>query len=147
MAKPKTKMKKLSRRQMVTLLGSGVVFMGTGGSAGAAAQAKRGSTKAAPSTCQTVVPFKGKAGIGANEHPILMADPCCVEGVSIFFGGFDKAGPPTKGHLTSFANVLTSSKDELLEYCVMVWGLKGTERTDLVKQMQEKYQMKEYTVK
>ena len=67
-----------------------------------------------------------------------------LEGVSIFFGGFDKAGPPTKGHLTSFANVLTSSKEDLLEYCVMVWGLLPAEQSDLVKQMKEKYQMTEY---
>jgi len=76
-----------------------------------------------------------------------MANPCCTEGVSVFFNGFDKVAQPAKGHLTSFANLLNGSKDELLEYCVMVWGLKGTEQTDLVKTMQERYKMTEYTGK
>jgi hypothetical protein len=67
--------------------------------------------------------------------------------MSIFFGGFDKAAQPTKGHMQAFANALNGSKDELLEYCVMVWGLQREERADLVKQVREKYTMLDYTSK
>jgi hypothetical protein len=152
MAKTKSKAKKLSRREMVTLLGSGVVFIGTGGGDKVEAQANaKTKAKAAttakpptPSSCRAVVPYKGKAGAGAAQHTILMADPCCTEGISIFFEGFDKVQEPVKGHLASFANVLNGSKAELLEYCVMVWGLVPAEQADLVKQMKEKYQMTEY---
>lgn len=156
MAKTKSKAKKLSRRELVTILGSGVVFVGRAGGDAVAAQGDA-KTKAKstttppppppPNACQTVVPFRGRVGSGPAAHTILMADPCCHEGVDLFFTGFDKIGPPVKGHLKNFADVLNTSKEELLEYCVMVWGLKKEERADLMKQMQEKYQLKEYTGK
>jgi hypothetical protein len=153
MAKAKSRTKKLSRRELVTMLGSGVVFIGTGGRKTVEAQTNAKTTAKvtkqpppppSPNSCQTVVPFKGRAGTGNDAHTILMANPCCKEGVSVFFSGFDKVGKPTKEHLTSFASLLNASKDELLEYCVMVWGLKGPEQTDLVKAMQERYKMTEY---
>ena len=156
MAKTKSKAKKLSRRELVTMLGSGAVFMGTAGGKAVVAQGDA-KTKARsttqppppppPSACKTVVPLVGRLGTGSAAHTVLMADPCCHEGVDIFFTGFDKVGPTAKGHLKSFAAVLTTSKEELLEYCVMVWGLKMEERTDLMKQMQERYQLKEYSGK
>jgi hypothetical protein len=156
MAKTKSKAKKLSRRELVSLLGSGVVLAGTAGSGSVEAQTT-GKAKAkattppppppGPNACQTVVPFKGRVGSGPAAHTILMADPCCREGVDLFFTGFDKVANPAKGHLKEFAAALTTSKDELLEYCVMVWGLKLEERADLMKQMQEKYQLKEYSGK
>jgi hypothetical protein len=157
MAKAKSKTKKLSRRELVTLLGSGMVFMGTAGGGTAEAQAKakgRGKANAnnpppppPPSVCQNVIPFEGRAGTGNNAHTILMANPCCKEGVNVFFTGFDKVGNPTKGHLKDFADLLTGSKNALEEYCVMVWGLKGQEQVDLVKSMTEKFQMTAYKAK
>ncbi len=139
MAKAKSKTKKLTRRQMVTLLGSGVVFAGGAGSREVEAQA--------PNACRAVRPMRGTAGSGPNQHPILMADPCCKEGVNVFFSGYDTIKEPVKGHMKEFADALTSSNNELLEYCVMVWGLKLEERADLMKQVTERYQMKEYPSK
>ena len=106
----------------------------------AVTKAKR-KKKKVRSVCGVVIPYRGIAGTGANRHPILMADPCCREGMSIFFNGFNKVAEPTKGHMQGFANILTSSKAELLEYCVMVWGLKLEERSDIVKQMQQRFRM------
>ncbi len=105
------------------------------------ARAKAKKKTKVRSVCGVVVPYRVTAGAGANRHTVLMADPCCREGMSIFFNGFNKVAEPTKGHMQGFANVLNSSKAELLEYCVMVWGLKLAERSDLVKQVQERFRM------
>ena len=141
MAKKKSTAKKLSRRQMVVLLGSGVMFARTRSGEG-------GEVPPPPDVCQIARPLTGRTKINSAEHPVLMANPCCVDGMTIFFNGFNhtKTGH-AHDHLKDFAAALTANKDELLEYCLMVWGINDVDRTALVKIMQERFQMKEYPAK
>jgi hypothetical protein len=140
MAKTKSKAKELSRRQMVILLGSGVMF--------ARARSGEGGEVPPPDACQVAKPLTGKTKINSVEHPVLMANPCCADGMTMFFKGFDntKTGH-AHDHLKDFAAALTANKDELLEYCLMVWGINDVDRTALVKTMQERFEMKEYPAK
>ena len=130
MAKTKTKVKKLSRRQMVMLLGSGVVF----------AQASGSDVEALPpNACHAVQPL---TGVGSRQQLVLMADPCCQEGLKIFQAGFKATRDSTvKGHLKDFNAALTANQGQLLEYCVMVWGLQQDERNNLVEQVQSRYKL------
>jgi hypothetical protein len=129
MAQTKTS-KKLSRRQMVMLLGSGVVFAPAKGSAAEPPPGKE---------CQTVRPMKGA---GSGSDILLMADPCCQDGLKIFKAGYRAMRDATaRGHLKDFNTALTASENQLMDYCVMVWGLKKVERDNLVEQVQSKYKL------
>jgi len=141
MAKAKSKAKKLSRRQMVVLLGSGVMLARSRSGEG-------GQVDPPPDVCQVAKPLTGKTKINSVEHPVLMANPCCADGMTMFFDGFNhtKTGH-AHDHLKDFAAALTANKDELLEYCLMVWGINDADRMEIVKTMQERFQMKEYPAK
>jgi hypothetical protein len=132
MSKAKGKAKKLSRRQMVMLLGTGTVLAAPGGGHSAGAQGRL--------PCHPVKPIKG----GSPQQTVLLADPCCQEGLKVFREGF-KAIKDTaiKGHLQDFDTALGDNEVHLLEYCVMLWGLKQTERDVLVQDLRIKYQLKE----
>lgn len=130
MAKRKSQAKKLSRRQMVMLLGSGVVF----------APASEVVVEAQGATpCQTVKPLRGT---GSKNQPVLMGDPCCKEGLQIFKAGFKALKDPTvKGHLKDFHAAITASENQLMDYCVMVWGLEQAEKDSFVREVQAKYRL------
>jgi hypothetical protein len=72
-----------------------------------------------------------------SASKILIGDPCCDEGYAVFFDGFNKVSEPARSHLGAFAAALRDShaEGELLEYCVMIWGLKDHERKRLVDQL------------
>jgi hypothetical protein len=121
---------------MVALLGSGVVLVRGGGA----------EVEAQGNPCEAVRPFKGTpTGTGGGPtRSIVAADPCCTDGMAAFFTGYNNMKSSQKAHLKDFAAVLTESKSELLEYCVMVWGLTKADSVQLAAQMKERYQLKEY---
>jgi hypothetical protein len=140
MAKTRSKAKKLSRRQMVVLLGSGVMF--------ARARSGEGGEVPPPDVCQIAKPRTGTTTIKGVEHPVLMASPCCGDGMTMFFDGFNKIKTgPAHDHLKDFAAALTANKDELLEYCLMVWGINDVDRKALADMMQERFKLKDYGAK
>jgi hypothetical protein len=125
MAKTKTPgAKKLSRREMVVLLGSGAFVAASGESA-----------KAQTGPCRAVAPQKGKAGNGV----ILFGDPCCRDSVALFLNGMTGVGAPAKANLKPLVDALRANQKNLLEYSVMIWGLKQAERDELMKVYQERY--------
>lgn len=133
MSEKKSKTKKLSRRQMVVLLGTGGVFAGTGIGTGDRVEAKAGP-------CNAVKPSRGT---GKGQQLVLMADPCCQEGLKIFRKGFQNIKEKAiKEHLKEFDTALGANQGQLLEYCVMVWGLTEDERGALMETMRSRYQMK-----
>lgn len=136
MPRAKSTTRKLSRRQMVALLGSGVVLVRVGGA----------DVEAQGNPCEPVRPFKGTLTStgGGPARSVVAADPCCVEGLEAFFGGYNNMKSSQKAHLKDFADALTESRGELLEYCVMVWGLTKADSTQVANQMKERYQLKEY---
>jgi hypothetical protein len=133
MAQTKSQAKKLSRRQMVMLLGSGVVLAPAAGAAESDVETLPGKE------CHAVSPMRGT---GNQQQPVLMADPCCQDGLKVFKAGFKAVKDATvRGHFKDFNTALTASEGQLMDYCVMVWGLQQNERDNLVEQMQSKYKL------
>ena len=132
MAKTKTTgTKKLSRREMVTLLGSGVLVATTGERAEAQAGA-----------CRAVSPKRGKVG---GTSVILFGDPCCRDSIALFLKGMTtNLGSTAKANLKPLADALRANQKGLLEYSVMVWGLKEGERDALLKVYQERFAIARY---
>jgi hypothetical protein len=136
----KTAAGKLSRRQMVMLLGSGVVFAGT-------VKGEEFAAEAQGNPCSAVTPATAIVG----NRMLLVANPCCAEGfemVHASFGGAP-AKSATKEHLKTFHEALNAAKqqDQLLEYCVMMWGLTEPQAKDLSNRMKEQYNLKDYDKK
>ena len=130
MAKTKSQAKKLSRRQMVMLLGSGVVFAPAGESVVEAQ---------GPIPCERIKPLKGT---GNKNQPVLVGDPCCKEGVQIFRAGFNALkDKKVKDHFKDFNDALTASQNKMMDYCVMVWGLQKDEKDAFVKDVQARYRL------
>ena len=108
--------RKLTRREAVTLLGTGAV-VGTGSTAtsGAAGQPKHPS-------CDQVADVKAYRN---RSQQALVGYTCCDETKNaILVGVDDPAHNPTsrgKAHLKKWQGELKTAN--LLEYCFMVWGL------------------------
>jgi len=133
MAKTKTKTKKLTRREMVVLLGSGVLVATTGEPAEAQGPA-----------CRTVSPSRGT---GSSKNLILSGDPCCKDSLAVFLKGMGMTSTVTgaaKANLKPLADALKASENDLLEYSVMLWGLKKEERDAIMKVYEERYVLKPY---
>jgi hypothetical protein len=131
MAKTKTTgTKKLSRREMVVLLGSGAFV---------AAAEERAEGQAGP--CVAVSPQKGKAG---GNDVILYGDPCCRDSIALFLNGMTGVGNSAKANLKPLADALRANQKNLLEYSVMIWGLKKEERDALMKVYQERFAISRY---
>jgi hypothetical protein len=131
MAKTKTTgTKKLSRREMVALLGSGAFVAATGERAEAQAGA-----------CRAVAPQKGKVG---GNSVILYGDPCCKDSIALFLNGMTGVGNSAKANLKPLADALRANQKDLLEYSVMIWGLKQEERDALMKVYQERFALTRY---
>jgi hypothetical protein len=130
MAKTKSPAKKLSRREVI-LLGSGAVFAPLGGSAIEVPPPDK--------ACGDATPMKGVGSKG----PVLAAYPCCKDGLKIFQTGFQalKSSSTAKQHLTQFNAALATSSNQLMDYCVMVWGLDEGERKALIEQVQGTYKL------
>ena len=128
----KTKSKKLSRRQMVMLLGSGVVLAPAAGSAAEP-----------PQDCHPVNPMRG---VGTQQQPVLMGDPCCKNGLKVFREGYRNLprNSPERANFKDFDAALTAAESQFMDYCVMVWGLQKNERDNLVEQMQSRYKLTPY---
>jgi hypothetical protein len=132
MAKTKSKSTKLSRRQMVVLLGSGGVLGALGNSEGA---------EAAPaSVCVNVKAFQGKNKQG---ELVLSGYPCCRESAQLFMDGFSKAAPTVKGHLQVLKSALEKNRNSLQEYSIMIWGLRQEERDSLMETIANRFSMSE----
>jgi hypothetical protein len=149
MPKTKSRTKKISRRQMVVLLGSGVVFSAVRKDgrleAKNAEDTKEAKAAKTLESCHAVVPLVAKVN---DTQSILLADPCCQEGLAVFRTGFRNIKDTgLKGHLKEFDAALAANESQLLEYCIMVWGLGQTERDGLVTQMRERYKLEEYPLK
>lgn len=133
MAKTKTKTKKLTRREMVVLLGSGVLVATTGEPAEAQGPA-----------CRVVSPNRGT---GSSKNMILSGDPCCKDSLAVFLKGMgmpSNVSGAAKANLKPLADALKASENDLLEYSVMLWGLKKDERDAFMKDVQERYALREY---
>ena len=131
--KIKTKTKKLSRREMVVLLGSGMLVATSGEPA-----------RAQGNACRVVSPNKGT---GKTKNLILSGDPCCRDSVAVFLKGMDmtsKFSNSTKDNLRPLAEALKANENDLQEYSVMLWGLKKDERDAFMKDVQERYALREY---
>jgi hypothetical protein len=129
----KTKTKKLTRREMVVLLGSGVLVATTGEPAEAQGLA-----------CRVVTPNKGS---GSAKNMILSGDPCCKDSVAVFLKGMGMTtnfSNAAKANLRPLAEALRDSEKDLLEYSVMLWGLKKEERDAFMKEIQERFALREY---
>jgi hypothetical protein len=129
--------RQMSRRQMVMVLGSGVVFAGT-------VKGEDFASEAQGNVCAAVKPLTTRVG----NRFMLVADPCCEEGFEIVhasFGG-SAAKKTTKEHLKVFHDALHAAKqdDLLLEYCVMMWGLTKPDAEGLVVKMKEQYNLQDY---
>ena len=89
--------------------------------------------------CKTVLPMRGT---GPNKQPVLVADPCCREGLKIFKAGFRAMKDSTvRGHLKAFDAALTAAEGDLMDYCVMVWGLQQKERDKMVDDVRTRYNL------
>jgi hypothetical protein len=140
MSRAKSTTRKLSRRQAVTLLGSGVVMLRPGAG-------EEPVTAATADACAAVQPIKGPLGTATSSgvsRAVVLGNPCCQEGMEAFFTGFNHVKGNTKAHLKDFAAALQDSRGELEEYCVMVWGLKKEDSDHLREEMQARYTMREY---
>jgi hypothetical protein len=120
---------------MVALLGSGVVLLRADGS----------EVQAQGNPCENVKPATSTVTTGGTARTVLVGDPCCMEGLQAFFGGYDNMADPQKAHLRDFADALQSNKTQLLEYCVMVWGLTKADSSKLLNSLKETYRLKDYT--
>ena len=99
---------------------------------------KRVQSKSADG-CKTVLPMRG---VGPQQQPVLMGDPCCREGLQIFKAGFRAMKDSTvRAHLKDFNNALTASEGQMMDYCVMVWGLRQEERDRMVEEVRVRYQL------
>jgi hypothetical protein len=134
MAKTKTTgTKKLSRREMVVLLGSGAFVT-----------AKGEPAEAQAGTCRTVSPNRGT---GKSKNLILSGDPCCKDSLAVFLKGMGMSvnlSGTAKANLKPLADALKASEHDLLEYSVMLWGLKQDERDAIMKVYEERYSFKPY---
>jgi hypothetical protein len=131
MAKTKTRTKKLTRREMVVLLGSGVLVA----SAGEPAEAQGAA-------CRVVSPNKGS---GKGSNMVLSGDPCCRDSVAVFLNGMTtNLGGSVKANLKPLADALRANQKNLLEYSVMIWGLKEEERDAIMKIYQERFALRKY---
>jgi hypothetical protein len=120
---------------MVALLGSGVVLVRGGGA----------EVEAQGNACVTVRPTKGRLNTGSGPaRSVLVGDPCCKEGLDAFFKGFNNMKTAERVHLKDFADALDKSRGELLEYCVMIWGLTKEDSARLADQMKERYRTQPY---
>jgi hypothetical protein len=135
MAKTKTntKTKKLSRREMVALLGSGMLVATTGEPA-----------EAQGAACRVVSPNKGSGG---TKNLILSGDPCCKDSVAVFLKGMAYVGTNAKANLKPLADALRANENDLQEYSVMLWGLKQDERDAIMKIYEERYTLRAYNTK
>jgi hypothetical protein len=135
MAKTKKTAENMSRRQMVTLLGSGVVFAGTIKAEDIVAEAQ--------SNCGPAALQEGK---GTDGRLMLVADLCCVDGAEIVHAGRGGKAASTRaaGDLKNLDEVLGRAKKEslLLEYCVMMWGLTAKQRDEAVTELKSRYLQK-----
>lgn len=133
------KTRTLSRRQMVILLGSGGVL-------GALGEGGRVDLEASPpqKECRDVVPFRGSApgGRGVTKNQlVLIADPCCVDSIDAVMNGIDAQATRSeaKGHLKALRTELAASREQLLEYSVMIWGLKEDQKNALLETLKTRY--------
>ena len=131
MQKTQKKTGKISRRQLVTLLGSSVAFAGT---------VRAEDLATVPASCTAVTPQTSK---GADGRLLLIADPCCLDGFEVFEAGLGGQGASyrAKGNFRDFRSALKQAKkdDVLLEYCVMIWGLSLEERAKTVADLKDRY--------
>lgn len=128
--------KKMSRRELIVVLGAGALAGGMTAPAEAA-------------NCVAVTPHVGDNPITpGGKGKMLMVDPCCSDSAQLVLRSFDSR-PLTAGakeHLKTLhdqVNSLTASGD-LLEYSLMIWGLKEDQRADLVSNLREKYRLAPY---
>jgi hypothetical protein len=136
MAKAKSTTRKLSRREMVALLGSGVVLATAGGT----------EVEAQGNPCAAVRPAKGTFTTPSGPpRTVLVGDPCCKEGLDAFFDGYKNMKSGDKVHLKDFAEALDKNRSELLEYCVMIWGLNKEESARVADDMKTRYRTAPYT--
>src|SRR5262245_43358901 len=138
MPKAKSTTRTLSRRQMVALLGSGVVML------------RSGSTEAEalpPNACRDVAPQTGTIAFDGATSPVLGGDPCCTEGLDAFFNGYNNMKGPEKAHLRVFAEALQAERGALREYCVMIWGINQAESDRIANDIKERYRMIPYKPK
>jgi hypothetical protein len=136
--KAKEKPRKLSRRQMVVLLGSGAMFAGAAGAENAEA------LPPPEAACRPVKPAQAQMTTPKGVRTVVMADPCCSEGYSVFLNGIAKANPKARKDLQAFATALNkmSTEGQMLEYCVMIWGLTAEAKEKIVQRMVEDYSLK-----
>ena len=100
---------------------------------------KRPAKKKSAKRCKTVLPMRG---LGPKRVPVLMADPCCTEGFKIFKAGFRAMKDANvRSHLKAFDAALTAAEPQLMDYCVMVWGLQQEERDRMVADAKNKYRL------
>jgi hypothetical protein len=122
----------MSRREMVMLVGSGVVFAGTVKGEDIAIEAD--------ATCQ---PVALKTGKGTDGRLLLVADTCCLDGFEIVRAGRGgtKASSRAVTNLKALDDALVHAKKDslLLEYCVMMWGLTEKQRDDTVADLAKRY--------
>jgi hypothetical protein len=122
---------------MVALLGSGVVLATAGGTEVEAQ---------GPNACATVRPVKGTfTTTSGPPRTVLVGDPCCKEGMAAFFDGYKNMKTADKVHLKDFAEALDKNRSELLEYCVMIWGLNKQESERMADDMRARYRTAPYT--
>jgi len=136
MPKAKSTTRKLSRREMVALLGSGVVL----------ARAGSADVEAQGNPCDPVRPAKGTLSTSSGPtRSVLVGDPCCEEGMSAFFDGYKNMTTAKQAHLKDFAEALEKNRAELLEYCVMIWGLTKADSARIADDMRSRYRTQPYT--
>lgn len=119
--------KKLSRRNMIALLGSGTVA-GAMGTIADPVEA-RGISCDNPAFVRRQQPARGRTRGSTGTPGLLTSESCCVETRAAILKGFAAGTTRGKTHLAPLKGEL--EHDTLEEFCVMVWGLTDVQRKEL----------------
>jgi hypothetical protein len=118
-----SKRAKISRRKAIATLASGAV--GVGAAIGGSSDTVTCQSAACGGVAKVTVPTTGPSVQTTN----LISSSCCADTKATLLTA---SGQP-KTHLQPLLTKLQDNNTHLLEYCVMVWGIKK----DAVKQMED----------
>jgi hypothetical protein len=120
--------RKLTRRDAVALLGAGTVMSTARTVSGSAPEPQN---EAACNSDAVVVTYK------SGNNQALLSYSCCNETLNAVLVGVaePRRNPTVRGktHLKKLRDELVAAN--LLEYCFMIWGLKGDQAQSLLKAM------------
>lgn len=132
-----SKSRKISRRDAVVLLGTGVlVARGKGASARRAEGAQQPPGR--PDRCKddaVVVPYEFR--IGSEVHQAMLAFTCCRESQNAILVGVAEPQKTVSNNGQRHLKPMTErlKVDRLDEYCFMIWGLTDAQNKMLLESM------------